>query len=579
MSLTVLEAARQGDAQAIAHLLHQAFEPKGVKVQAIREADCLHVLLQAEPVPDRQLVAIVQAGVARLNPDSIHTIQIYGRKAGQSLPTWTKKITLTPPSRARAHPVFPTPSSPPLPPDPLPPDPQPPTPVRGVSPQENSRLPTPHSPLPTPPTHRRRFTTPIAFLAGLILGMNWHLLANSFTQLWSADSVAGSSQNGIGSPPEQTIALTPSSSASDPASVESEGTEAGVEPISDATSPAIPVSEPAQTVSEVAPIAETTITIKSVGDIIPGTNYPSDRLPDQDGNWLFDGVKDFFGETDILFGNFESTLTDYAYTPKDTSRGQTFAFRTPPHYADLLKSVGFDVLSVANNHSFDFDDQGFEDTIAHIEKAGMQAVGRRGQIVYRTVNDVTVAFIGFSYFSDHNSVHELDLARALVDEAKQQASIVVISVHAGAEGSDAIRTRNETEFFFGENRGNMVEFSRAVIDQGADLVLGDGPHVPRAIELYKSRLIAYSLGNFMGYRTLSTDGVLGDSLILETELAADGRFISGKIIPVRLDNRGVPFVDDNFRSVSLIRNLIESDFPVTPLLIGNDGEIMINEAE
>ncbi|PSB66837.1 poly-gamma-glutamate biosynthesis protein, partial [filamentous cyanobacterium CCP1] len=124
-----------------------------------------------------------------------------------------------------------------------------------------------------------------------------------------------------------------------------------------------------------------------------------------------------------------------------------------------------------------------------------------------------------------------------------------------------------------------VEFSRAMIDQGADLVLGHGPHVPRALELYKSRIIAYSLGNFMGYRTLSTDGVLGNSLILETQLAADGRFISGNIIPVQLDNRGVPSVDDSFRSVSLIRNLIESDFPVTPLLIGNNGEIIINEAE
>jgi hypothetical protein len=158
------------------------------------------------------------------------------------------------------------------------------------------------------------------------------------------------------------------------------------------------------------------------------------------------------------------------------------------------------------------------------------------------------------------------------------ADIVVVSVHAGAEGSDASRTRNETETFFGENRGNMVEFARAMVDQGADLILGHGPHVPRALELYNSRLIAYSLGNFVGYRTLSSDGVLGYSLILDAQLSNQGEFLTGRIIPVQLDAQGVPYIDDNFTSVSFIRNLIESDFPVTPLLIDESGQILRNEA-
>jgi hypothetical protein len=607
MSSAVLEAARQGDAQAIAYLINQALEPKGVKVRAIRDAACLHVLLQSEQEPSPQLASLVKAGVVGLNAPSIHVLRVYGRQAGQSLPTWTEEWTLS--SIPATSFSAPPPATSPKPVQPVP------TISRFATP--HSPLPTPHSPLPdshSRRTRRTRFAVPIAFATGFLVGVNWnHLFANPFARLF-AESASEPTRTNALPPTEQTIALTSDSLNSEGVAPGTEAAEIVVEPeeavaeevvteeseivvepsvpvadsltvnnppeVNSPTPEATPAPETAPATNPIAsPIAETTITLKSVGDIIPGTNYPSNRLPDQDGYWLFDGVKDFFGETDILFGNFESTLTDYPYTPKDTGQGQTFAFRTPPHYANLLKDVGFDVLSVANNHSFDFDDQGFDDTIAHIEKAGMQAVGRRGQIVYRTVNDVTVAFIGFSYFADHNSIHELDLARALVDEAKQQASIVVISVHAGAEGSDAVRTRNETELFFGENRGNMVEFSRAMIDQGADLVLGHGPHVPRAIELYQSRLIAYSLGNFMGYRTLSTDGVLGDSLILETQLAPDGRFVSGKIIPVRLDDRGVPFIDDSFRSVSLIRNLIESDFPVTPLLIGNNGEIIINEAE
>lgn len=312
---------------------------------------------------------------------------------------------------------------------------------------------------------------------------------------------------------------------------------------------------------------------------MPGTNFPGDRLPAEGGRFLFDGVREYFYGADILFGNFESTLTDYPYTAKDISQGMTFAFRSPPTFANVLKENGFDVLSVANNHSFDFSDQGFIDTVAHIEQMGMKAVGQKGQIVYLNVKGIPIAFIGFSYLPDHNSIHDLETAKALVEEAKRQAKIVVISVHAGAEGSDAIRTYDVSEVFFGENRGNLVQFAHTMIDQGASLILGHGPHVPRSLELYKGRLIAYSLGNFIGYRTLSSEGLLSHSLILQADLDPEGQFVSGKIIPVIIDANGIPEIDNSFRSVSLIRNLIEMDFPVTPLLIKDTGEIVKNEAQ
>jgi len=226
-----------------------------------------------------------------------------------------------------------------------------------------------------------------------------------------------------------------------------------------------------------------------------------------------------------LFGNFESTLTDYPYVAKDISQGMTFAFRSPPAFASVLKETGFDVISVANNHSFDFSDQGFADTVSNIEQSGMKAIGQKGQISYLKVKGVTIAFIGFSYLSDHNSMSDLEAAKALVDQAKQQAKIIVISVHQGAEGSDATYTYDQSEPFFGEDRGNSVQFARAMIDQGASLVLGHGPHVLRSIELYKSRLIAYSLGNFVGYRTLSSEGILGKSMILQVEMNSEGRFV------------------------------------------------------
>ncbi|PSN15597.1 poly-gamma-glutamate biosynthesis protein [filamentous cyanobacterium CCP5] len=319
---------------------------------------------------------------------------------------------------------------------------------------------------------------------------------------------------------------------------------------------------------------EPAVVIKAVGDIIPGTDYPRYRMP-QDPNYLFRSIEPFLQkEADILFGNFESTMTSHAYSAKDISRGSTFAFRTPPSYGDVIKSAGFDVMSVANNHSFDFGEQGFADTIANLESSGIQATGRKGQITYTEANEVRLAFIAFSYFNHHNNMNDLAAVEALIRQADEQADIIVVSVHAGAEGTGAVRTRNQTEYYLGENRGNLVQFSRAAIDYGADLVLGHGPHVVRAVDLYQDRLIAYSLGNFLGHKTLSNQSTLGVSMILKVGMDSDGTFVNGQIIPVALDPNGVPYLDNHFQGVVLVRQLTRMDFPFSPLEIDDMGHIL-----
>lgn len=318
---------------------------------------------------------------------------------------------------------------------------------------------------------------------------------------------------------------------------------------------------------------EVNIKIKAVGDIVPGTNYPQNRLHPQK-KILFQSVKPILKGADFLFGNFESTLTNYPYSPKGAGGRLIIAFRTPPSYTQLLKEAGFDVMSVANNHSFDFSVQGFKDTSQNLEKAGIKALGKKGQILIGKRKGLSIAWIGFSYFDEHNSLKNLKEAKALVRKASQKADMVVISVHAGAEGTGAMRVRNQTEFFFGENRGNLVQFSHTMIDNGADLILGHSPHVPRALELYKGKLIAYSLGNFMGYQTLSTQAQLAYSLVLEVELNNQGDFVSGKIIPVHLNPEGIPYPDRQGRSIRLIRQLTKSDFPKTRLTIDNKGRIL-----
>jgi hypothetical protein len=317
-----------------------------------------------------------------------------------------------------------------------------------------------------------------------------------------------------------------------------------------------------------------TFTLKAVGDIILGTNYQRYRKP-EDWRYFFRSIQYHLeADTDLTFGNFESTFTDVPHSAKDTSRNMTFAFRSDPWYASVLDDAGFDVLNVANNHSMDFFEQGFNDTMRHIEENGMKAVGRKGQILYMEVEGRKLAFIGFSYLNAHNSIHDLDAAADLVKEANNNADIVVISVHAGKEGTDAVYTKDQEELFYSENRGNMVKFSRTVIDNGADLVLGHGPHVPRALELYNDRLIAYSLGNFLGYRTLSTQGPLGVSMILKVDMNAEGKFVGGRVIPVALDTNGVPYLDDYFQGVILVRNYTKRDFPNTPIEIDDHGYIV-----
>lgn len=323
---------------------------------------------------------------------------------------------------------------------------------------------------------------------------------------------------------------------------------------------------------------EKTITIKAVGDIIPGTNFPDYRLPRDRNQLLSQSVRTHLQGSDILFGNFESSLTNHPYSAKDISRGQTFAFRSPPNYAQLFAEVGFNVLNIANNHTMDFGIVGFKDTVKNLEAAGIKTLGHKNQILYLEANETKIAMIGFTTYEIYNSVHNLEVAKKLVKEAKNNAKIVIVSMQVGAEGTGALHVKDQTEFFYGENRGNSLKFARTMIDTGADLVLGHGPHVPRAMEIYKGKIIAYSLGNFLGYRTLSTKAQTAYSMILEVKLNSSGNLISSKIIPVHLDRQGIPQIDQYFRTVGLLRYLIEHDFPDNQIAINKQGEIvMLNQ--
>jgi poly-gamma-glutamate capsule biosynthesis protein CapA/YwtB (metallophosphatase superfamily) len=263
---------------------------------------------------------------------------------------------------------------------------------------------------------------------------------------------------------------------------------------------------------------------------------------------------------DVAFANLEGTLTDQTSGKCATlPAGTCYEFKLPPSYARYYKQAGFTMMSNGNNHAFDFWQAGLDDTVAALDHAGLDHTGRTTEITYVDVRGIRTAFIGFGPYPNNAPLNDFTKARELIHKADANADLVVVSMHAGAEGSGAQHLTGADEIYYGENRGNPEAFARTAIDAGADLVLGSGPHVLRAMEFYKKRLIAYSLGDFAGYHNFGIDGVLGISAILRVKLDATGKFIAGRIVPVRLVGAGQPVIDSSGAGISVISQLSRED--------------------
>ena len=168
--------------------------------------------------------------------------------------------------------------------------------------------------------------------------------------------------------------------------------------------------------------------------------------------------------------------------------------------------------------------------------------------------------LGFAPYPWAQSLLDVPAAQALVRKADEWADLVVVTMHAGAEGSDHQHVKPGTEWFLGENRGNALRFTHAVVDAGADLVVGSGPHVLRGMEWYRGRLIAYSMGNFVGYHTLATSGVSGVTGILQVSLGRDASWVAGDLVPLTVAGDGIPRPDPAEAAHGIVRRLSRQDF-------------------
>ena len=255
--------------------------------------------------------------------------------------------------------------------------------------------------------------------------------------------------------------------------------------------------------------------------------------------------------------------------------GNCFAFQAPAWYARGFRQAGFGLVNLANNHSRDFGQTGLRQTRAALARAQLAHTGLAGEITVRKLGGIRVAFLGFAPYPWASSLLDIPAARRQVAASRRRAQIVVVMMHAGAEGVGALHVPHGTETAFGENRGQTRRFTHAVVDAGADAVLGSGPHVLRGFECYRRRLIAYSLGNFAGFHTLSTAGILSLSGVLRLSLRPRGALLEARLSPARLTPSGLPRRERGGVSVRLVRQLSHQDFGGRACRVGRRGAVSL----
>ena len=331
----------------------------------------------------------------------------------------------------------------------------------------------------------------------------------------------------------------------------------------------VPPTAPAETPPE--PVY---LEVVAVGDMMLGTDFPVDHLPPDDGAHLLAAMQPYLQNADITFGNLEGTLLDGGEPVKRCKNpDRCYLFRSPERFALNFEQAGFDVISLANNHARDFGEEGRNASMLALAQRGIHTSGRVGDIASWEVKGQRIAMIAFAPFKNSHDMLDLAEAQRLVTRIKGEHDIVLISFHGGAEGLNALHIPFANEFYYNEDRGDVVEFAHAVIDAGADLVIGHGPHVPRALELYRERLIAYSLGNFCTYYGISVAGLKGLAPLLQVTLTEQGEFVQGRIISARQQRPLGPIPDASNEAASLMKRLTEEDFPNTPLAVDERGQI------
>jgi poly-gamma-glutamate capsule biosynthesis protein CapA/YwtB (metallophosphatase superfamily) len=317
-----------------------------------------------------------------------------------------------------------------------------------------------------------------------------------------------------------------------------------------------------------------TVTVIGVGDMMMGSNYPNDySLPPNDGLQLMKEVEPILKNADVTFGNLEGVLLNKGGIAKTCRDPKVcYVFRSPEKYVQNLVNAGFDVMSLANNHSGDFGDLGKKNSIKTLEDAGILQAGQvtKPYVIFEK-QGIKYGMAAFAPNTGCANINDILEAKRIIARLDSTTDIVIVSFHGGAEGPQHEHVPRKKEIFYGENRGDVYQFAHQLIDAGADIVLGHGPHVTRAVEVYKNKFIAYSMGNFCTYGGINVNGINGLAPIIKVYTNASGDFYKAHITSTKQTMLGPVSIDPQKQVLKRIQQLTKQDFPETRIKIGDNG--------
>ena len=364
---------------------------------------------------------------------------------------------------------------------------------------------------------------------------------------------------------------------------------------------------------EASPPPRAAVRLAFTGDINLGTLTLSGGVPPDSGRGLLDAAAPAL-RGDLVVGNFEGVLGDSGTTYKCNTEGRRvtpadtiapppdtiprrpsgtrrrahpepprmcYAFLTPPWLAPRLRDAGFTHLNLANNHASDFGAETRDSSAATLRALGLRTYGPLGEIAIDTVRHgdsvTTVGLVGFTTYPFAYDLLDIPRSVAVVDSVRRLVDLLVVTFHGGAEGIRALHLPEVAESLGQEPRGELRRWARAVVDAGADAVVGHGPHVLRGIELYRGHPIAYSLGNFLTYRGFNLAGPLGVTGVLQLELAPGEGLRRGRFVPMLQQPGTGPVPDSTGTALDLVGRLSEEDFPGTGMRVTEDGALLAPE--
>lgn len=326
------------------------------------------------------------------------------------------------------------------------------------------------------------------------------------------------------------------------------------------------------------------LTLAFTGDIMMGTNIPDSSYITRDrGRSLFSECDSLIRTANLAIGNLEGACYygTKAEITKNVSSGKSFVFRMPGDHAQRLVEAGFDAMGIANNHAGDCGPTGRRLTQENLRNVGLQFSGQKGTAEETVIERDGVRYGYLAFAASCSNTLDLNDAAyrdALIKRLRPQCDVLIVTFHGGAEGTSYSHVPRKAETFLGENRGDVYKFAHECIDQGVDIVVGHGPHVPRAVEVYNGHFIAYSLGNFCTPYRMSLSGATGYAPLLRVDIDPEtGKFLHGQLHSYKQVKGVGPRLDQTHAAARNIASLTRQDFPETPITISDNGEITLKE--